>query len=139
MWETWSILVKLVRNWNIVIQDKFRDSPLYVHCYVSQKNHNSYVISYYMANFMFNLLILNPWTRLKYQNLSKGNILQSLCNNTFFLKLAHFDEIEIFQFLTNFTEITVVSHIVKLHFYNAPLWKAEKICNYWDANCLKLG
>ena len=60
----------------------------------------------------------------KYQNLSKGNILQS------FLKLAHFDEIDIFQFLTNFTEITVVSHKVKLNLYNAPLWKAEKICNY---------
>ena len=49
---------------------------------------------------------------------------------TLFLKFAHFEEIEILQFLTNFTEITVVSHIVKLHFYNAPLWKAEKICNY---------
>ena len=32
----------------------------------------------------------------------------------FFLKLAHFDEIERFQFLTNFTKITLVSHRAKL-------------------------
>ena len=34
---------------------------------------------------------------------------------TLFLKLAHFDEIEIFQFLTNFTKIDQESHLEKCH------------------------
>ena len=48
-----------------------------------------------------------------------GNIAKFF-NNTFFLKFA-FYEIKIFQFLTNFTKIIMVSQIVKLHLCSAPL------------------
>ena len=65
-----------------------------------------------------------------YQNLSnREQITKFVYLHIFFLKFAHVDEIDIFQFLTNFTKIAMVSHIAKLHLYNLPLWKAAKIYN----------
>ena len=46
--------------------------------------------------------------------------------------------IRTFQFLTNFTVISLVFLMVKLHLCNAPLWKGEKICNFWDTKIFKL-
>ena len=48
------------------------------------------------------------------------------------------DENWIFQFLSNFTEIVMVSLILKSQFYDASLWKAGKICNIWGADFVKI-
>ena len=41
--------------------------------------------------------------------------------------LSKLDEIGIFQFLTNFTKIALISLMVKLQLYATPLWKAMQI------------
>ena len=46
-----------------------------------------------------------------------------VCLGIHFWKLAHFDKIYIFQFMTNFTKNSLVSHIVKLQLCAAPLEK----------------
>ena len=50
---------------------------------------------------------------MKHKNLSKWNIWQSLFENTSIRNRHIFVEIDIFQFPTNFTKITLVSHRVQ--------------------------